>query len=187
MLPIEEISRRIWEKRKALKLNQRELSKLSGVSQGLISKIECGGDIDPKYENVRKILLALEKVESKGGKEKKAKDIMERNVRGLQITDNAKKAADIMSRKKFSQLPVYKGKEMIGSISYPQLLGKLEQLSEMNIEEVMEEPFPTIDKETPLKIIGLLLKYRKAVIVKEKNKIVGIITEDDLLKILDRD
>ncbi|MEM2079059.1 MAG: helix-turn-helix domain-containing protein, partial [Nitrososphaerota archaeon] len=47
--------------RRRLGLTQRELAKISGVSQSLISKIECGR-ISPSYEAVRRILQALEMV-----------------------------------------------------------------------------------------------------------------------------
>ncbi len=53
---------------------------------------------------------------------------------------------------------------------------------DMKVEEIMEQPFPQINEDTPIKPIRHLLEFYQAVLVARKNKTIGIITKADLLK-----
>ena len=53
------MSTKIREIRIAGDLSQRELSKLSGVSNAVISKLESGEGINPSYSTVQRLSLAL--------------------------------------------------------------------------------------------------------------------------------
>ena len=46
----------------------------------------------------------------------------------------------------------------------------------------MEQPFPQINENTPIKPIRQLLEFYQAVLVLRKNRPMGIITKADLLK-----
>ena len=50
--------------RKNLDLTQEELSRLSGISQSLIARIEAG-TVDPSFSKAERIFSALEKAKSK--------------------------------------------------------------------------------------------------------------------------
>jgi len=52
----------------------------------------------------------------------------------------------------------------------------------MKIEDITDEPFPTISEETPISLIRNILKTYSAIILTRKEKFTGIITKADLLK-----
>jgi predicted transcriptional regulator len=90
----------------------------------------------------------------------------------------------------YSQLPVFDGKQPVGSISEKTILrqildGKdMAQISALPVSEVMEEVFPQVAEDAPLSLISSLLQVYSAVLVSKKGTIVGIITKADLLRIL---
>ncbi|HEX54571.1 MAG: hypothetical protein DRO90_02990 [Candidatus Altiarchaeales archaeon] len=183
MLPELSEIRRI---RKRLGMTQTELARMANVSQSLIARIENGA-VDPKYSNVMRIFKTLNEIKSK---ELCARDIMTPNVVRIQMNSCIGKAAKLMRTHNISQLPVFDGNRIIGSISEQSILDKvssgidIEKLSSKRINELMEEPFPIVGMKTPLSTISLLLGNNKAVLVVEKGEIRGIITNADLLKVL---
>lgn len=187
---LEDVIDEISQRRKLAKLSQKELAKLSGVSQSTIAKIENHHEtnFNPSYGNIRKILMALEKTEVEKGKGGvKARDVMNRKVVGIQKSDKVGKAMRIMERKAYSRLPVFNGKYLVGSISestiYREIVeGKYLNLHEIGIEKIMDEAFPIIDENTPKESFLSLLRFSPAILASRKGEIVGIITKADLLK-----
>jgi predicted transcriptional regulator len=90
----------------------------------------------------------------------------------------------------YSQIPVFDGKQPVGSISEKAILrqilaGKdLEEISKLPTEQIMEEAFPQINEDAPLSLITSLLQNYSAVLVSKKGVILGIITKADLLRML---
>jgi predicted transcriptional regulator len=90
----------------------------------------------------------------------------------------------------YSQLPVFDGKQPVGSISEKTILNQilsgkdLDQISTLPTEEVMEEVFPQVGADAPLSLISSLLQVYSAVLVSKKGTVVGIITKADLLRML---
>lgn len=90
----------------------------------------------------------------------------------------------------YSQIPVFEGKQSVGSISEKAILrqilmGKdLDQISTLPTEEIMEEAFPQINEDAPLSLITSLLQTYSAVLVLRKGDVIGIITKADLLRML---
>ena len=90
----------------------------------------------------------------------------------------------------YSQIPVFDGKQPVGSISEKAILrqilaGKdLEEISMLPTERIMEEAFPQINEDAPLSLITSLLQNYSAVLVSKKGVILGIITKADLLRML---
>lgn len=184
MLPsLEEIAR----KRRMLGLTQKQLAKLAGVSQSLIAKLEAN-KIRPAYDKVKAIFDALEELET--GTELRAADVLHNKVIGIQKNESISKAVKLMVDYGYSQLPVFDGEQVVGSISEKAMLEKVSsgkdfvQTSQLPVEKVMEENFPQIGKAAPLKLVSNLLEVYPAVLVSEKGKVVGIITKADLLKVL---
>ncbi|MEM2122092.1 MAG: CBS domain-containing protein [Candidatus Bathyarchaeia archaeon] len=182
---LEEIAKR----RRSLGLNQRELARLSGVSQSFVAKIEAG-KINPSYELAKALFDVLERLESR--EELKAMDVMHPNVTGIDCSAAVSDASELMGRTGYSQLPVYKEGKVIGSVSEGTIIGAMLKvrdpvsLSEMTVEEIMEESFPLVDGSTPVNLISTLLRYTPAVLVTLKGEVKGIITKADLLKIVTR-
>jgi predicted transcriptional regulator len=181
--PIEEIAK----KRRMLGLTQKQLAKLAGVSQSLIAKLESQ-KIQPSYDKVKAIFDALENLET--GVELHAADVLHNAVIGIQKNEPVSKAVKLMVDYGYSQLPVFDGEQVVGSISEKTMLEKVSsgrdfaQISQLPVESIMEENFPQVGKLTPLKLVSNLLEVYPAVLVSEKGKVVGIITKADLLKVL---
>ena len=181
--PLEEVQRR----RKVLGLTQSELARASGVSQSLIAKLELGL-IDPSYTKVKSIFDALERMESRI--EIHASQIATKDVVGIDRNERLAEAAKLMSLHGFSQLVVLDGDRVVGSISEKGLLGQIlagkdtSRVSNMLVEEVMEEAFPQVGEDAPVSLISSMLRVYSAVLVSAKGKTTGIITKADLLKIL---
>jgi len=184
MLPeLDEIGKR----RRRLGLKQAELARIVGVSQSFIAKLESG-KIDPAYTKVRAIFDVLEHLEAKIKIQEEK--VVPNQVIGVQKDELISKVIKLMREYGYSQIPVFDGKQAVGSISEKTILhqiiyGKdLAQISKLPAEAIMEEPFPQISEEAPLSLISSLLQTYSAVLVFKKGEIIGIITKADLLRIL---
>ena len=186
MLPsIQEIKAR----RKKLSLTQSQLAKEAGVSQSLIAKIEAG-TLDASYSNAVRIFSAIERLEQKITPA--AGEIMHSGVVHVKTTDSVGKALKLMKSHDFSQMPVYDAQHPIGSLSDKTILDKITEgvnmadLSESKVADVMGDGFPVVDEKTPLPAVSSLLNYHFAVLVRKKDRIEGIITKADLMKLVGR-
>ena len=176
---------KIGEIRRVLGLTQSELAKLSGVSQSLIAKIESG-KIDPAYSKVIAIFEALENRKKQHREGRKAKEIMTHGIIGVAPTDTLEKAMKIMRSKDISQLPVIEQGIPVGSISDSMFAGWIEKYREkagkVAVTEVMESGFPSVPENAEMELVTSMLKFYKAVLVKNGSKVSGIITRADLIK-----
>lgn len=184
MLPqLDEIEKR----RKSLGLSQKELAKMVGVSQSMIAKIETGR-INPSYIKTKAIFDLFESLEKK--REIKVGEIVQGKVVGVQKDDPVSKATRIMNETGYSQLPVFDGTRIVGSMTEKSVLNQIlagkdpKELSKIPVESIMEESFPTVNEDAPLTVISALLQYSQAVLVTKKGQIKGIVTKADLLKVV---
>ena len=122
-----------------------------------------------------------------------AKDILSPNIVYVQKNEPISKAIGLMEEKGYSQLPVFDGDQVIGSINEKIILDILmggkdpSRMLEQPIELVMEEPFPRIDEKTSIAVISALLRYNQAILVTRRERCVGIITKTDLFKVVPRE
>jgi len=174
---------KIKQTRQKLGLTQSQLSKLAGVSQSLITKIERG-TIEPSYTLVKKIFTVLDEELAKTQKETIAKDICTKNITFIKLDDTVDEAINLMKKYAISQMPVIKEKIIIGSISEETFIRNYDKIKnkEMKVEQIMDEPFPTIPEDTHVSLIRDILKKYSAVILIKKGKPAGIIAKADLLK-----
>lgn len=177
----------IRELRIKLGLTQQQLAKLSGVSQSLIAKIESGR-VNPSFEAVKKIFTALEKIRVERNMDIKARDIYTNNILYVSKNDPIYKAVEIMRKHDVSQLPVFDGDKLVGSISESTITRKLDQIDphKTRVYEIMDECFPIIPEETNLTLVKEILMEYQAVLTQRNGKITGIITKADILKILEK-
>jgi len=181
--PLEEIA----QKRRRLGLKQAELAKLAGVSQSLIAKLESG-KIDSSYNKVKTIFDALERLEVKT--KIQAGKMLQNKIVSVQKKEPVSKVVELMKTHGYSQLPVFDGKQPVGSISEKAILrqildGKdMAEIAALPASEIMEEAFPQVGEDAPLALISSLLQVYSAVLVSKKGMVVGIITKADLLRIL---
>jgi predicted transcriptional regulator len=175
--------------RKSLDITQSELAKLSGVSQSTIAKLERG-NIKGSYEAVTKIFTSLQEESRKRSKVSRATDLATKQVVGVQSNELVKVAADLMRSSGISQMPVFQGRQHVGSISEMQILARLregermETIVALRVDEVMDQAFPIVNEDTPIEAVTALLSSSHAVMVAKNGDMSGIITSADLLKML---
>lgn len=177
----------IAKKRRQLGLKQAELAKLAGVSQSLIAKLEYG-KIDSSYTKVKMIFDVLERLEAKTKIQEKK--VVPNQVISIQKDELVSKVVQLMKKYGYSQIPVFNGKQSVGSISEKTILrqilaGKdLAQISLMTVEEIMEDAFPQVGEDAPLALVSSLLQTYSAVLVAKRGDVTGIITKADLLRMI---
>ena len=175
----------IGKRRRKLGLKQAQLARLASVSQSLIAKLESG-KIDPSFSKTKQIFEALEQLEHK--EQLTAKSILTKNIISVKASDRLSNAINLMKKNGISQLPVFSGDHIVGSLTEETILekisspGKIEDVPKLKVENVMDEPFPRVPEDTPSSLLGNLLSHSKAVLVARKEKIIGIVTNADLLK-----
>ena len=186
MLPSIEELRKM---RKNLGISQKELAKISGVSQSYIARLEKGS-INPTYDKVRKIFDYLNKTGQKANTiDITAEKIMSTSVVTCYPTDSIISALNAMREKGFSQLPVVTmdGK-VIGSVSETDINDLLlkgatpDSLRSLIVRKVMGVTLPQLDKGSPISMIYPLLKFSSAVLIVDGGELKGIITKADILK-----
>jgi predicted transcriptional regulator len=167
--------------RKQLNLTQHQFAKTAGLSQSLIAKIESG-KLDPTYSKVKKIEQALEILAKKH--EKEAREIMVRKIISVQQEEKATKIIEVMNKHSVSQIPILEKDKVIGIVSESSLSRGLEEIKLLKARDIMEEAPPIMAKDTKLEVIKNLLQHYSLVLVKEKGKLIGLITKADFIKSL---
>ncbi|KAA8922317.1 CBS domain-containing protein [Thermoplasma sp.] len=175
--------------RKNLGISQKDLAKVTGVSQSYIARLEKG-TINPTYSKIKAIYEYLTKSSERASTMVLTCDrIMTKNVVVCRSDDSILNALNIMRDKGFSQLPVVNEEnKVIGTITENNINDMLlkgmsvDSLRGLTVRRVMSDVLPQVDRNTPVNIIYQLLKYSNAVLVIEAGNLVGIITKADILK-----
>lgn len=166
------------EMRERLGITQQQLAFRVGVSQAHIAKIE-NEKVNPTLSTVNKIMSVLK--ESKGVK---CESIMKRDIISIRPNENVSKAVKQMVDFQISQLPVIEKGLCWGSLTEKEIMKNMDKnFKKTLVREIMGKPFPIIGVEEDLEIVKALLEHTSAVLVSEKEKIVGIITKSDLLNL----
>lgn len=162
-------------------LTQKQLSKLVGISQAHIAKIERER-VDPRLSTVNKILQVLTE-----GEGKKCSDVMTRRVISARPSDSVLKVSQIMMKNAISQLPVLDGEKVIGTVTEDGIVRNLSStIAEETVEKIMQAPLPSVPEDTNISMVKPLLEDHYGVLVVTRGDIVGIITRSDLLKTLSK-
>ena len=112
----------IGKRRRQLGLKQSELAKAAGVSQSLIAKLEAG-TIDSSYTKVRTIFDVLERLEFKT--KVQAEKLLHNEVVSVQRSQPISEVVKVMKEHGYSQIPVFDGKQSVGSISEKAILRQI--------------------------------------------------------------
>ncbi|MCL1811211.1 MAG: CBS domain-containing protein [Methanomassiliicoccaceae archaeon] len=175
--------------RKSLDITQTELSKESGISQSTIAKIERER-ISASYETVVALFGALERMRQTNMQDMRAIDAASKKVITIQSNEKVHSATELMRSTGFSQLPVLSGDVPVGSISERSIFNLLragrtmDELKDTVVSAIMEESFPLVNENTPLSSVTSIMTDCDAVLVFRKGKVVGMITDTDLLKLI---
>ena len=184
---IDTISSKIRSVRIMLGISQARLAKEADVSQSTIARLEkeCR-KLNPSYSMVYSIVNALNRISS--GEQTidqvGVKDLMHSRLIFVKPTDSIKKAIMIMKENDYSQIPVMENGKVLGTVYQKDLIGFASNPTKANIKvrEVMGVPLPEIDENAKVGMIKSVLESWGAVIVKRKDKAVGIFTIYDLFK-----
>ncbi len=121
-------------------------------------------------------------------KKLKVKDIMTKNIISVKNTDTITKAIETLVNNDIGSLLVYKNNEPVGIITERDIMGRVcvERLDceKTKVEKVMSSPIITVDAEASIGEAAYIMVDKKIrrLIVMEKGKPVGIITQKDVMK-----
>jgi predicted transcriptional regulator len=169
--------------RTQLGLSQGALARAAGVSQSIVAKIEAGA-VDPTFSTLSAISKALSSSRPKG---KRAADVMSSPVIGVQEGTKIRDCAGLMRRKGFSQVPVFTGQKMVGTITDSHIVTLLSEaddpakLLDDKVANHVQPIFAVVGRDTPVEALYSLFRYLPAVLVVSGEKAEGIITKIDLL------
>jgi predicted transcriptional regulator len=176
----------IKQLRKKLNINQKELGDSLKISQSTVSRIE-NETMDPPYSHAKKIFEFLEAKRMVMEKsEKIAENIMTRDIISISPKATIKIAVELMNENGVSQIPIIENGQNIGSLTARKIqkyIADNPDLLHIKVDDVKELPFPEIEKNWALKDISNLLVNYSAILVKEHNKFIGIVTDADFFKI----
>lgn len=167
-----------------LGMTQAELARASNVSQSLVAKLESG-HVDPSFTTMKAISETLRsQIRSEG---RKASDIMSKPVLSVQASTPLSECINLMRQKGISQVPVYSGQKVLGSVSEGQIVTLLSSASEPKallatpVSRFAEASFPIVDEKTPVDALYSLFDFVPAVLVASEEQIVGIVTKIDMI------
>ena len=137
-----------------------------------------------------KLFETLEAMKQEGTKDLTAIDVASKNVVTVQSSDSVHRASEILKSTGYSQLPVLRGEVPVGSISERDIFDMLrqgytmDQMKVTSVVKVMNESFPIVSDSTPITLVTMLMSDSNAVLVAQKGRIVGLITNADMLKLI---
>jgi CBS domain-containing protein len=127
-------------------------------------------------------------------------EIMTKNVISLKTNDDLEKAESLFKKNNIRHIPVVSGKEIVGMLSYTDLLrisfaDAIDDYAEdvdtvvynmFTIEQVMAKKLITVSSDTTIKEVAEILAEKEfhALPVVDNEILVGIVTTTDLIKYL---
>ena len=170
--------------RMQLGYTQAGLAEAAGVSQSIVAKVEAGA-VDPTFKTLRAISAALNSRIITTGK--KAADVMSSPVIGVNGDARLSECVAIMKKKGFSQMPVFSGGRMVGTITEGRILDFLAtapdpaEVLNQRVGDHIQPVFAVVGRDTPVEALFSLFGYLPAVMVVSGEKVLGIITKIDML------
>jgi predicted transcriptional regulator len=172
--------------RKRLDISQIELARKLKIPQSSISRME-NGTIDPPYSKVKQIYnFLISKKAEKNQIEKTAEDIMTAPIISIDSEASIKDAVELMNKHQISQLPILENNQNLGSITAKKIqkyIAEHPNLLNVQIETLKELAFPEIQKSWRIGKISKILMNYPAVLVKEFDEYIGIISDSNFLKL----
>lgn len=112
-----------------------------------------------------------------------ARDIMTGKVYTIRPEASAQEAAQLLDKHRISGLPVVdEGNDIIGIVTEADIISKVDREG-LRVSEIMSTEIISVNEETPVSEIALLLAERKIkrVPVVQDGKLVGIVSRADIV------
>ena len=103
----------------------------------------------------------------------------------MKKSDSIKDAIGMMNKTSVSQIPVLDGEEVVGSLTDTKLLSKIidnPSLKDGKVEDVMESSMTFVAGDSTLDVLSSMIEKEKAVLVRDGNDQIHIITKHDILE-----
>ena len=109
---------------------------------------------------MRRIFIVLEDQIEQTQKEISAKSICSKKLVLIKSDDSIEKTVGLMKKHAISQIPVIKNNVLVGSISEETFINNYDKITNANmkVEEIMDDPFPTIPVDSPISLNRDILK-----------------------------
>jgi cystathionine beta-synthase len=109
-------------------------------------------------------------------------------LHAVQADEPVRRALQLVEQHDITQIPVFRGKELVGTIYDSELLKRVLENSgvlDRPAETLMGDPLPVVDAEEPLTSVTRLLAGRTpAVLVRMDGAVTGILTRFDMLQFI---
>jgi CBS domain-containing protein len=112
-----------------------------------------------------------------------ARDIMTRKVYTIRPEASAQETAQLLDQHRISGLPVVdEGNNIIGIVTEADIISKVDREG-LRVSDIMSHEVTSVNEETPVSEIALLLTERKIkrVPVVQDGKLVGIVSRADIV------
>lgn len=178
----------IKQARIKLRITQKKLAAMTGVSTSMINQIESGRS-KPSYETAKRIFDNLATLEGKSSSHK-AGDFCSKEIIKLKPTNSLHDAIKKMQSRSISQIPIFNAKDPVGVVTEDGIVRHLSESEEsqwkkIKLSEVMEPVPPIVNYDTPAIALVPLIRFSKCILVSKNSRVVGIITASDTLKMME--
>jgi len=187
-MPLPEISD-ILNLREKFDVNQKELAKLAGVDYAWLSQVLTKRIKDPSYKKMKKIFDYLEVRQYQGGRT--AEEICARPIFTAKLRATLGIISQTMRKKGYSHVPIFDGKICVGLLTDEKITEMIVELVNLDVKmfkinkQMLEPAPPIIPHDTPALPLKNMLKYFDCIIVEKNGKSYGIITHQDMHRLLD--
>lgn len=162
-------------RRQLIGLTQKQIASKLQIAQSIVSKFESGKSM-PGY-NVLKILVeGIENLERHS--DEKVAQFMTKIIISITSDKSIHDAIKIIKKHQVSQIPVIDD-GVVGMITERSLLGILDYDSK--VSAVMEPAPPIFPITASKKSIKEILKYYSMILVTDGQKVVGVVSRQDVL------
>jgi tRNA nucleotidyltransferase (CCA-adding enzyme) len=155
-----------------------------GGHPGASSAIIKDMTLNEAYEKLKVLVKDIIKPQ------KLAKHIMTTPVKFVSFSQTFNDALDLFMKYNLNMMPVVKNGKAVGLISRKDILQGIKHgLSDEPVSNIMQIEFETVSPEENINVVEdiMLLKNQKLIPVVENEKLVGVITRTDLLRLMKED
>jgi|SRR6185437_11567297 len=167
-----------------LGISQKEFASKCNISAPMLSQIEKG-TAKPGFDTQQAIIKYLESLQYSN--QKKAGEICAKPIISLGPSDTIGTAIIKMKDGQFSQIPVFSAKKCVGIVTEGNLAKHVDNpnyIQSTKLKKIMDPIPPIFDSNFPASALKDIVSIAGCVLISENNNIIGIVTSQDLLKLI---